>query len=85
MGRSDTQTLTQGTWGVTRGHWPDAAMGVEDCICCREAPGVDEQGYCGHCHWAVRAEVEQGLYQLREYLHAWVRFADWCARREAAG
>ena len=47
---------------------------------------MDELGYCGHCHWAVRAEVEEGFYQLREYLCAWARFSDWCAgRAEAAG
>jgi hypothetical protein len=45
---------------------------------------VDELGYCGHCHWAVRAEIEEGLYQLREYLRSWARFADWCAARGLA-
>ena len=43
----------------------------EECIRCNEAPAVDDQGYCGHCHWAVRAEVEEGFYQLREYLRRW--------------
>ena len=42
----------------------------EECIRCNDAPAVNELGYCGHCHWAVRAEVEEGLYQLREYLRA---------------
>ena len=51
---------------------------LEDCIRCTEAPAVDELGYCGHCHWAVRAEIEEGFYQLREYLRPWARFADWC-------
>jgi hypothetical protein len=46
----------------------------EECIRCREAPGVDEHGYCGHCHWVVSAEVEEGLDALREYLRAWARF-----------
>jgi hypothetical protein len=41
---------------------------VSDCIRCGDTPAVDEEGYCGHCHWAARAEAEQGLYQLREYL-----------------
>ena len=50
----------------------------EDCIRCCEAPAVDELGYCGHCHWAVRAEIEQGFYHLREYLSSWARFTDWC-------
>ena len=48
------------------------------CIRCDEALAVDELGYCGHCHWAVRAEVEEGLYSLRAYLESWARFDDWC-------
>jgi len=39
---------------------------------------VDEFGYCGHCHWAVRAEIEDGFFALREYLRAWARFGEWC-------
>jgi hypothetical protein len=50
----------------------------EDCIRCSEAPAVDDQGYCGHCHWAVRAEIEEGLHQLREYLGSWALFTEWC-------
>jgi len=56
----------------------------EECIRCNEAPAVDEQGYCGHCHWAVRAEVEEGFYALREYLRAWARFDEWCEARGIA-
>jgi len=52
-----------------------------ECIRCHEAPAVDEDGYCGHCHWAVRAEVEEGLRALREYLRAWANFDEWCAAR----
>ena len=55
----------------------------EECIRCDEAPAVDEQGYCGHCHWAVRAEVEEGLYAIREYLRAWARFEEWCAENSS--
>jgi hypothetical protein len=51
----------------------------EECIRCGESPAVDELGYCGHCHWAVRAEVEEGFYRLREYLRAWARYTDWCS------
>jgi hypothetical protein len=47
----------------------------ESCIRCDEAPAVDEQGYCGHCHWAVRAEFEEGFRELRGYLEAWQRFS----------
>jgi hypothetical protein len=53
----------------------------EECIRCCEAPAVDDLGYCGHCHWAVRAEIEEGFYQLREYLRSWARFSDWCQAR----
>ena len=38
------------------------------CVRCQNAPAVDAEGYCGHCHWAVRAEVEQGFFQIREHL-----------------
>ena len=55
-----------------------------DCIRCCEAQAVDEDGYCGHCHWAIRAEIEEGFYQLRQYLHAWGRFRDWELAHEAA-
>jgi len=56
----------------------------DECIRCREAPAVDELGYCGHCHWAVRAEIEEGFHQLREYLRPWARFSDWCEARGLA-
>lgn len=48
-----------------------------ECIRCADAPAVDEFGYCGHCHWAVKAECEEGFYRLREYLRGWARFDDW--------
>jgi hypothetical protein len=56
----------------------------DECIRCNEAPAVDDLGYCGHCHWAVRAEVEEGFCQLREYLRSWAQFSDWCASRGLA-
>jgi hypothetical protein len=56
----------------------------DDCIRCSTAPAVDEFGYCGHCHWAVRAEVEEGFHQMREYLRSWARFEDWCESRGLA-
>jgi hypothetical protein len=58
----------------------DAGM----CIRCDEAPAVDENSYCGHCHWAVRAEVEEGLYLLRERLRKEVCFQEWLARHGKA-
>ena len=51
--------------------------GWEECIRCNEAPAVDENGYCGQCHWAVRGEVEEGLYEFREYLRAHAQFDQW--------
>jgi hypothetical protein len=53
----------------------------DDCILCGLAPAVDELGYCGHCYWAVRAEIEDGFIELREYLASWARFTDWCDAR----
>jgi hypothetical protein len=57
---------------------------VRACIRCQSTPAVDPLGYCGHCHSAVKAEVEIGLHRLREYLAKWARFDDWCSKREAA-
>jgi hypothetical protein len=56
----------------------------EECIRCSEATAVDDLGYCGHCHWAVRAELEEGFLQIRDYLRAWARFSDWCEAHETA-
>ena len=39
---------------------------LQECIRCGDALAVDELGYCGHCHWAVRAEIEDGFHQLEE-------------------
>jgi hypothetical protein len=50
---------------------------LQQCIRCGEAPSVDEHGYCGHCHWVVRAEIDQGFYLLREYLRRWADFRAW--------
>jgi hypothetical protein len=57
---------------------------LEICIRCTEAPAVDENGYCGHCHWISRLEVEVGIDQLGEYLRNWARFDLWCRERGAA-
>jgi hypothetical protein len=47
------------------------------CIRCGEAPSVDEIGLCGHCHWAVRSEVEHGLDRFAAYLGRWAAFRAW--------
>jgi hypothetical protein len=52
-------------------------MLFDDCIRCGEAPGIDDDGYCAYCHWAVKAEIQEGLRQLYNYLAAWARFDDW--------
>jgi hypothetical protein len=62
--------------------WGNA--GVAICIRCEEAPAVDENGYCGHCHWAVRVEIEEGFYQLLERLRKEVSFQEWLARHPEA-
>ena len=54
------------------------------CLRCEAAPAVDNLGYCGHCHWVVRAEIETGLYRFREYLTKWARFDEWCATHDVA-
>lgn len=53
-------------------------MSELQCIRCKEAPAADENGYCGHCHWAVRSEVSAGLYKLRELLQRYAAFNSWC-------
>lgn len=50
---------------------------TDDCIRCHDAPSVDGRGYCGHCHWAVLAEVEDGMTRLRAYLSRWAAFREW--------
>jgi hypothetical protein len=57
---------------------------VEACIRCGQQPGIDDNGYCGHCHWAVKAEIQEGIHRFRDYLAAWARFDDWCAGRKLA-
>jgi len=57
---------------------------VEECIRCGGAPAVDGAGYCGSCHWAVRAELEEGCSRMYAYLRGWATFSDWCrARRQS--
>jgi hypothetical protein len=67
-------------------HWGNpaderSADPAADCIRCGEFPQVDGLGYCGHCHWAVRAEIEAGFHTLRQYLGSWALFGEWCAQR----
>lgn len=56
----------------------------EPCIRCHALPRADELGYCAHCFWAVRAEVEDGFYAMRDYLRRWSKFAAWCRARGIA-
>lgn len=46
------------------------------CVCCGELPAVND-GCCSVCMWAVRAEVEDGLFQLGAYLARHAAFDAW--------
>ena len=48
------------------------------CIKCGEHEDPSGRGYCPTCLIAVRAEVEQGLLDLDDYLRAWAAFGTWC-------
>jgi hypothetical protein len=48
------------------------------CIRCGEHEAPPGRPYCIHCVFAVRAEVDDGLRQLEEYLDAWAAFDTWC-------
>lgn len=56
-------------------------MPGEPCIRCGNAPSVDDLGYCGHCHWAARAELEEGLVAIGRYLACWGAFFAWLRAR----
>jgi len=51
------------------------------CIRCGECETASDRPYCVHCMFAVRAEVEDGLVRMNEYLARWAEFDAWCARR----
>ena len=51
------------------------------CIRCGENGALPDRPFCIHCTFAVRAEVEDGLRQLGEYLRAWAAFDAWCRAR----
>ena len=53
------------------------------CIRCGEHETPLDRSYCVHCTFAVRAEVEDGLRKLGEYLGAWAAFDAWCAARRS--
>jgi hypothetical protein len=48
------------------------------CIRCGEYETPDGRPYCIHCTFAVRAEVEDGMRRLGDYLRAWAAFDAWC-------
>jgi hypothetical protein len=54
------------------------------CIRCHEHETSSERPYCVHCTFAVRAEVEDGLRRLADYLSAWAAFDAWCDSRSRA-
>jgi hypothetical protein len=51
------------------------------CIRCGEHETPPDRDYCVHCTFAVRAEVEDGLRRLTDYLGSWAAFQEWCAAR----
>jgi len=51
------------------------------CIRCHENETSADRPYCVHCTFAVRAEVEDGLRRLADYLTAWAAFDQWCESR----
>jgi hypothetical protein len=54
---------------------------ADACIRCGDAVGVDAGAYCHPCRWVVRAEVEEGLGALEEYLRTAARFDAWLRQR----
>ena len=52
------------------------------CIKCGEHEAPSGRGYCSTCLIAIRAEVEQGLLDIDDYLRAWAAFGNWCSDRE---
>ena len=52
-------------------------MAAMNCLLCDESPAVDDAGFCGHRHWALRAEIEEGWFRMRNYLRKWANFRDW--------
>jgi hypothetical protein len=49
------------------------------CIRCGDHETPADRPYCVNCIFAVRAEVEEGLRRISDYLSAWAAFDAWCA------
>jgi hypothetical protein len=54
------------------------------CIRCNKNETPPDRVYCVHCTFAVRAEVEEGLRRLSDYLASWAAFDAWDAARSRA-
>lgn len=54
------------------------------CARCRNQGSASERGLCVPCAFALRAEIEDGLDRLGDYLRRWADYADWCERRGLA-
>jgi hypothetical protein len=54
------------------------------CIRCNRNETPPDRVYCVHCTFAVRAEVEDGLRRLADYLASWAAFDAWDAARSRA-
>jgi hypothetical protein len=48
-----------------------------------DVPAVDHEGLCGHCYWAIKAEVHEGIQNFYLYLEAspMVGYTEACRRR----
>jgi hypothetical protein len=53
------------------------------CLRCENYPAIDNDGLCGHCHWAIVAEFEKGMREIADFLHPdnpVVRYTEACSR-----
>src|SRR2546421_172859 len=68
---------------ASRGRGPPGA--AMNGLLCDGSPGVEDAGFCGHCHWALRAEIEEGWFRMRNSLRKWANFRDWELATSPAG
>jgi hypothetical protein len=47
------------------------------CIRCSDRETPADRPYCVHCTFVVRAEIEDGLRRIGDYLAKYAAFADW--------
>ena len=42
------------------------------CVRCQDYPKMSGYDLCGHCYWAVQAEVNEGLGQLQAFVDKYI-------------